>query len=78
MDKINFLELLIYINIVNLDQATVMDNERPHKSHLCDYSLKENQVQKWTQLVWKPLKLLSTEFFSYDILRTAKFTYRYL
>ena len=45
------LELLIYINIVNLNLATVMDNQRPHKSYLCNYSLQENQVQKQTQLV---------------------------
>jgi hypothetical protein len=68
----NILELLIYINIVNLNQAIVMDNQRPHNSYLCNYSLRKNQVQNQNQLVWKPLKLLSTEF-SYDILRTAKF-----
>ena len=64
--------LVCYIHIVNLNQAKVMNNQRPHKSYLCNYSLRENQVQKQMQLVWKPLKLLSTEF-SHDILRTAKF-----
>ena len=51
------LELLIYINIVNLNQATVMDNQRPHKCYLCDYSLKRNQVQKWNSAGLKTFKI---------------------